>query len=274
MYKKKIATVITSRQFGYFIRLGYVIRGILYGLVGIGALQLARGITAVKVDTHGEIEWLRQVEHGPVILVLVAIGLAGYAAWGYIRAGIDLVMSDEKVSGARRIGYLFSAISYSLLSLFCLEALFHLDGLSAHDRLQNQLVTVMSYPFGGVIVVAAGIVGMIGGFYQLQKAIRADRPIDFLSRQKHPVYSMPFMVFAKTGIAVRAVTFILIGYYIARAGWLLNPNKIHTLKSLLLSIKDAGIGAVVLPIVAIGFFCFACYSLLLSWWVDLPEQES
>lgn len=274
MQKKRIVSVLTSRQFGYFIRLGYIIRGLLYGLVGVGAMQLARGITAVKVDTHGEIEWLQQVQHGSLLLIFVAIGLAGYASWGYIRAGIDLIDPKEDVSYTRRIGYLFSAVSYSLLCVFCIQAVFHLGELSARDHLQEQLQEVMSYPFGGIVVVAIGVAGMVGGFYQLQKAIRADRPIDFLSRQKHPVYSMPFMVFAKTGIAVRAVTFILIGYYIARAGWLLNPDKIHTMKSLLLSIKDAGIGVVVLPVVAIGFLCFACYSILLSWWVDLPEQES
>lgn len=271
MYKKRIVSVITSRQFGYFIRLGYIIRGILYGLVGVGALQLARGITSVTVDTHGEVEWLQNVTHGSVLLVIVGIGIAGYAAWGYIRAGIDILDPQEDVALVSRFGYMVSAVSYSLLALFALQVAFHLDDPVSSSSVNDRLAYIMSLPFGSIVVVLIGIMVMGGGFFQLQKAIRADRPIDFLSRQKHPVYSMPFMIFAKTGIAVRAATFVFIGWYIARAGWLLNPQKIHTLKTLLLSIKDAQIGAFVLPVVGVGFLCFACYSILLSWWVDLPE---
>ncbi len=274
MKKEAIRSVIASRQFGYFIRLGYVIRGLLYALVGFGAFQLASGITSVEVDTHGEIAWLQQVRHGSILLLFVAIGLAGYAAWGYIRAGIDIVNPDEDVSYVGRVGYLASAVSYSLLALFAFQLALHVGEPIHAGKLNQQVARIMSYPFGGSIVVAVGAGMIVAGFYQMQKAIRADRPIDFLSRQKHPVYSMPFMIFAKTGIVIRALTFVLIGFYIARAGWLLNPDKIHTFKSLLLSIQDEGIGMVALPIIAIGFLCFACYSLLLSWWVDLPEKES
>lgn len=243
----------------------------MYGLIGVGALQLSTGIASAQVDAQGEIVWLRQVQYGFLWLALVAVGLAGYAAWGFVRAGIDLIDPKEDVSVFQRLGYLFSAVSHTLLSIFAIQLLLHLDELFEHDDLQQQIQTIMSYPFGGVLVMLGGLLVIIGGLYQLQKAIRADRPIDFLSRQKHPVYSVPFMLFAKTGVAVRAVTFVFIGYYVVRAGWLLDPDKIHTLKSLLLTMQDAKIGAIVLPVVGIGFLCFACYSFLLSWWVDLPD---
>src|SRR4051812_9267970 len=68
------------------VRLGYVARGVLYAIVGILAVQLAIGTGGATTDKNGAIATIAAQPFGHVLLIVLAVGLAGYSLWGFIRA--------------------------------------------------------------------------------------------------------------------------------------------------------------------------------------------
>src|SRR5579863_7402998 len=70
-------------------RLGYMVRGLVYAVIGILALQVALGMGGALTDPQGAIARLGKTPVGDVVLIVVLIGLIGYALWDVIRGLFD-----------------------------------------------------------------------------------------------------------------------------------------------------------------------------------------
>src|SRR5437868_7455980 len=62
-------------------RLGHAAHGVVYGIVGLLAAQVALGTGGATTDTRGALAWIVQAPFGRTLLGAVAAGLAGYALW-------------------------------------------------------------------------------------------------------------------------------------------------------------------------------------------------
>src|SRR4051794_37528395 len=69
-------------------RAGLVARGVIYGIVAILAIKLAVGDGGKATNQQGAMETIAGKPFGKVLLILVAVGLAGYALWRLLRAAI------------------------------------------------------------------------------------------------------------------------------------------------------------------------------------------
>src|SRR5215212_7385628 len=97
-------------------RLGYVVRGVLYALVGLLAVGVATGTGGATTDKEGALGTIAAQPFGKVLLAIIAIGLAGYSLWGLVRALLDPLGRGTDPKGlAQRAGYLVSALSYGSL---------------------------------------------------------------------------------------------------------------------------------------------------------------
>src|SRR5690349_4894992 len=68
-------------------RLGFVARGVVYIIIGILALKIATGDPKQEsADKQGALAIVARQPFGEVILVILAIGLGGYAAWRFSEA--------------------------------------------------------------------------------------------------------------------------------------------------------------------------------------------
>lgn len=75
-------------------RLGYIAKGVVYVLVGILAL------TARSADRGNGIELINSKPFGKFALVIIALGLLGYAAWRVI-SGINDAEQPGRCEGSR-----------------------------------------------------------------------------------------------------------------------------------------------------------------------------
>src|SRR5947209_3046660 len=75
-----------SRAFEVLARAGFVARGVIYGVIGILAVKLAVGAGGKTTNQSGALKTIAHQPLGKVLLVLVAIGLAGYALWRILHA--------------------------------------------------------------------------------------------------------------------------------------------------------------------------------------------
>ncbi|MGZ8783912.1 MAG: DUF1206 domain-containing protein, partial [Gaiellaceae bacterium] len=62
-------------------RAGLVAKGVIYGVVGILAIQVAVGGREKSPDKEGALSAIAEQPFGRGLLGLLALGLAGYALW-------------------------------------------------------------------------------------------------------------------------------------------------------------------------------------------------
>src|SRR3954452_8235708 len=101
-------------------RLGLTARGVVYCLVGLLAVQVATGHRR-KENKDGALEALARQPLGKVLLVALAVGFAGYAAWRLTKAAVGAGeggkrRGDDAPGLAKRIGNLTAGLIY--VSLF------------------------------------------------------------------------------------------------------------------------------------------------------------
>ena len=80
--------VAQQAEFEWLARAGLVARGAVYGIIGLLALKLALGDGGKTTDQQGALQTIAGQPFGKVLLILMAIGLAGYALWRLVRAAI------------------------------------------------------------------------------------------------------------------------------------------------------------------------------------------
>src|SRR5687768_1798063 len=103
-----------SSWVGWIGRLGHVARGMLYLLVGLLAIAVPLGMRNRTPDREGAFRVLAEQPFGKVLLALMALGLAGYAAWRFSQGLFGRKREGGGKPGiARRIGYVALGVFYA-----------------------------------------------------------------------------------------------------------------------------------------------------------------
>src|SRR5712692_7170375 len=155
-------------------RLGYLARGALYGVMGLLALGIAVGVGGGQTtDLSGSLVFLISNPFGKLVLVVMAIGLAAYSLWGFIRAIYDPLHRGSDATGyLARLGFVTSALSYAAIVIFALQILAGSSG-AAGDSTQKTIAAILTHPAGGWVTAIIGLVAIIVGFGQFLEAYRA-----------------------------------------------------------------------------------------------------
>lgn len=259
----------------WLARIGYVARGVLYIVVGVLAVQAALGVGGGTTDKKGAIATIGAQPFGKFLLVLVAIGVAGYALWGLVRALLDPLKRGTDPKGiAVRIGYLVSAFAYASL-LFPTIAFIRGGGSSGTSQgSQDMTATLLSAPLGQWLVVLVGVIGMIGGLGQLYMAYSADFKKDLKTGEMSSREIDIATKFGRFGSAARGVIFILLGFFVVQAALQFDPKKAQGLDGALQTLAHQPYGPFLLGIVALGLVSFGIYSILCAKWIKVTRQST
>src|SRR5487761_175769 len=155
-------------------RLGYVVRGTLYAVMGLLALKIVLSVTGGKTtDLTGSLVVLVSNPSGKFVLVIVAVGLAAYSIWGFTRAIYDPLHRGSDASGyMARLGFVSSALSYAAIVFFALQLLAG-SGATTNDNTKNTVASVLTHPAGGALTILIGLVVIGVGLGQLVESYRA-----------------------------------------------------------------------------------------------------
>jgi hypothetical protein len=269
--REHIYRAVRHPHMGVFIKLGYFIRGFLYGITGLVALGVAIGISKETISTADALYVLNNLFFGKIILVIVLAGLAGYSLWGVLRATLDFLdKRREKIKLHERLGYLVSSVSYAALAVPALLLIFDIGENRGYPLINMFLNNILNFPLGGLITILTGLIVITAGFFQIKAAFNAKLPADFRSIEIKKKYNKPFMLFAKTGITARGVIFILAGYFIAISGYSHNSELLKGVDNVLNLFLNNPASFFIFAIFGAGLTFFGIYSILLSIWVDLP----
>jgi len=250
--------VSRSRGFEWLSRAGFVARGLIYGIIGILAIKLALGAGGKTTNQQGALETIARQPFGKVLLILVAIGLAGYALWRLLRALLGHGPEDSD-STFERVAAFASGIVYAGLCAIAVEILLGSGGSSGNAN--ETTAGVFGWPAGTWLVGIAGAVLVGVGLYQGYRGLSKDFLKDSKTEQMSPQVRRWIEWIGTFGHLARMVVFCLVGAFLINAAIDYNPNKAVGLDGALAKIADASYGPFLLGIVAAGLIAFGVYSL-------------
>lgn len=250
--------VARAPQFEWLARAGLVARGAVYAIIGLLALKLAFGTGGKDPNQQGALQEIADQPFGKTLLVLVAIGLGGYALWRLLRAALGHG-PEQRDNGPDRVAGLASGTAYAIL---CATAVGIVAGADTGSGTPKEATGgVLDWTMGPTIVAAAGaiLIGVAG--YQVVLGVSRK----FLEKSKTEEMSEEVQR-AFTGLGVfghlaRGVVFALVGYGLIRAAVDYDPQEAVGLDGALRKVVDASYGPWLLALVAVGLIGFAAYSL-------------
>jgi hypothetical protein len=230
-------------------RVGLVARGVLYGVMALLALRILLGGNE-QADSQGAIAALAQQPFGAVLLGLLALGLAAYAAWQFALAWFGEGLS-ERVPAVGR-GLLWAALAAA--------AVRRLLGAGASSQSEESVTaTVLGLPFGVPLVVAVGLAMGLVGLYNGKQGLAEDwREKLRLGRCSRSTARM-VQTIAMGGLVGRMAVFGLVGAFLVRAALRHDPEQGVGLDAALREVASAPYGPFLLGLLALGLAAYAAW---------------
>lgn len=252
--------VARRREFAWFARFGLVARGVSYAIIGILALKLAAGSGGKATTQRGALLEIAQQPFGRALLIAMIIGLASYAIWRLVRAGIGHGTQDADSAG-QRIAGAASGLGYIALSITAVQILIGANSGGGTNSPKKTTGGVLDWTGGTLIVGAIGAtligVALYQGYVALSKKFLEDSNTAQMSRSVAHV----FTALGVFGHLARMVVFGLVGYGLVKAAITYNPRDAIGLDGALSQVAHYSYGPVLLGIVAAGLIGFALYSM-------------
>ena len=253
-------TVARRPEFKWLARAGLIARGVVYGVVGLLALKLALGAGGKTTSQQGALKTIAREPFGQGLLIAVTVGLAGYAIWRLVRAGIGHG-SQEKDSAFDRVAGVASGVAYAAL---CVTAVKILTGAGSSGGASSPKKTtggVLAWTGGTAIVGVAGAILIGVALYQGYKGVSRKFLDSSNTAEMSRQVKRGFTATGVFGHLARMVVFALVGFGLIKAAIDYNPRSAIGLDGALNKLVHESYGPVLLGVVAAGLIGFAVYSI-------------
>jgi hypothetical protein len=248
-------------------RVGYVSRGVLYIIIGALAIALAMGSGGATTGSRGALQTIADQPLGTAALIVIALGLGGYALWRLSEAFANPEGLGSDAKGVlRRVGYAVRAVIYGALAVAAVRiATGDSSGSSSSGssaQTDSWTARVMELPAGRWLVGIAGAILVGYGIHRLIQAWRADIGRHMRLAQMSRDTSRWVIHVSRFGVAARGVVFVLIGWFFVQAAVQYDPSEAGGVAEALNTLAGASYGPWLLGIVALGLVAFGVHSLL------------
>ena len=257
----------TMNSFGIIDRLaraGFLVKGVLYMVIGALAVQVATSAGGTITGQEGALSRAPEQPFGPALLLAAAIGLFGYAFWRVLQGLFDpdCLGSDWRGVSMRASfvlrGLMHGALGWQAFRLY--------RGMSAGGGSGEREAAgeALQWPLGHWVVMLAGLALIGFAAQQVYAAItcRLERNLD-VDGMRREAGSWAVGV-SRFGVAARAVVFALLGWTIAVAGWSRDASEVGTTASSLRTLAQhpGQLGDWLLGITAAGLVAYGFYEIL------------
>jgi fumarate reductase subunit D len=251
-------------------RLGYVVRGLLYAVMGILVLRIALGIGGGQAtDLSGSMVFLIGNPFGKLVLIVVIVGLAAYSLWGFVRAIYDPLHRGSDASGyMARLGFVSSAVSYLAIVVFALQILAG-SSTATGDSTQKTIASVLTHPAGGWLTILIGLIAIGVAVGQFIESYRATFARDLKGAEMSASERNIAVKLGRFGMLARGVTFLVIGWFLIQAGMHNDASQVQGFGGAFLFLLSQPFGHVLVGIIALGFIALGLHSFACARWVKL-----
>jgi hypothetical protein len=245
-------------------RAGFMVKGLLYLVVGALALQVAARLGGRVTGTRGALTAVLAQPFGRTLLLVAAFGLLGYATWRLIQGLLDPDRLGNDWRGlAIRVSFVARGLVHAALGLQAFR-LFRGLSMSSGTSERDVATEAFEWPLGDWLVVLAGL-GLIGfAVQQVYAAItgRLEHDLDVAEmRREAGEWAVSLSRF---GVAARAIVFAVLGWGMIVAGWFRDASEVGTTASALriLAAQPGGVGRWLLGATAAGFVAYGFYQII------------
>jgi len=240
-------------------RLGMAAAGFVYVVIGFLAVELALGAGGKAADRSGALHELAGEWWGTLLLIVVALGFAGYAVWRFTVAalGAKVEESDEDLGWHKRLWHAARGLFYAFLCFTAVELLVGAQSSSAGEK--EQTATILEWPAGRWLVGALGA-GMIAwGLGSAYRGITRKFKDDLHTRHMSARADRWVTRVGVVGFLARAVVYALIGVFLIRAAVLYDPREAVGLDGALQELAQQTFGPLLLGVVAAGIIAYGLF---------------
>lgn len=246
-----------SRSMDAVARAGLTARGVVYILMGVLALLIARGGHA-EVDQKGALAQLLLKPYGKWLVGLLAVGFACYALWRLLEAAFGV--TGEKSSMGPRMrsfarGLIYAFLTYTAVSVFMGSR--EPQSTQQRDYARN----VMAYTGGRWLVGLVGLVIVVVGVVAVNEGISFRFMRYFQADSLSPRVRDWIRGLGRIGTIARGFVFTLTGVLVISAAWTHDAAKASGLDAALKTLRDRPFGGLLLGLTATGLIIFGIYGL-------------
>ena len=251
---------VRSTSFEALSRAGFVARGLIYGIIGLFAFEVAVSDSGKLTSQQGAIRTVASQPFGEFLLLLLAVGLGGYAIWRLVRAALGHGPEDAD-STLERLGGLGSGLVYGGLCIASIKLLTGSSAAGASSKPDQTTAGVFDWPAGRWLVGLAGVVMLGVAAYQLIKGVRQTF-LEELKTEEMSAGLKTWLTWIGTiGHISRAIVFALVGWFLLKAAYEFEAKEAVGLDGALTKILKADYGPWLLGFVAAGLIAFGVYSI-------------
>ncbi len=247
-------------------RVGYGVKGVLYAVLGVLALDAALGSGDAEGQT-GAFQAVAEQPFGSLLLWVLVVGLAAYSLWRVVLAVTDPEGEGDDLEGAgKRAFYVVSAAAYGSLAVSAYRVV---SGAGASEGgTQDRAQTLLGLP-GGRWIVAALALGLLGyGVWQFVRAYRASF-MDHFRLEGEAARRRDWVRKAgQWGLSARGAVYLLTGTFMGQAAWRADADQAGGLDQALGTLQRQPYGPWLLALVAVGFVMYGAYC-----WVNAAYRQ-
>jgi hypothetical protein len=243
-------------------RLGYASKALIYAIVGYLALMAALRQGGRVTDTSGALRVVVDEPFGRLLVLVLGIGLCGYAAWRILDAIQDPDRRGTEVKGLiTRIGNAVRAVVYGALGI---EAIKLFRGLGGSNGQEAQMWTarLMDWPGGAWLVGLGGAIVAVYGVSEIIAAFRGgySRTLDTAAIPAR--FRATAETISRVGIGARGVIITVLGTFLVRAALQQDPSEAQGTRDSILTLTNLMPGRTALFFIGIGLLAYAFDQLL------------
>jgi hypothetical protein len=245
-------------------RVGLVAKGLSFGLVGVLAIALAVGSGGKATSREGALAQLSHHPFGKIVLGALALGLAAYALWRFVQAYAEGADDDDgpaRVWG-KRLGYVGRGLIYAGLTYTALKLLFGQRGQSQNERAHESAATVLGWPAGRWLVLAAGIAVVGAGVWNLYRGLARKFEDRWSVGRLSPRMRRWGARAGVVGHVARFVVFALVGVFLVKAALDYKPKDAIGIDGALQKLAHASYGPFLLGLTAAGLVAYGVFCLV------------
>jgi Domain of Unknown Function (DUF1206) len=254
----------TGPWFTPLARLGYATKGVVYLIMGALALSAALAGAATPTDQKGVLQTIVEHPFGKWLLIIVTIGLVGYALWSLCQGLLDVDGKGTSAKGiVTRVGYAIVGIVYLSLAFGAYKLATGSGGAgkSSDSTTRDFTAQLLSKPLGVVLVVMVGLGALAIAAVLFYRTWKADfeqliRPKELGQKGKAILVTL-----GRVGYAALGVVFVEISVFLMVAALHHDPGKAQGLGGALRAMEQQPFGRLLLAIVALGLIAYGVFSV-------------
>jgi hypothetical protein len=229
-------------------------------------LWRSRGAERDKASNDGALQLVAEQPFAGFLLVVLAIGLAGYAIWRLAQAWLG--GNDEWFERLANVGRALVYLGLLAITIGLIRGRGTATGRGAE---QQKVRTVFDWPGGQWLVgaIALGILGLAA--WNLYQAISGRWREHLATDAMSPTTRRGVEIVTWIGLIGRTLVFGLVGWFLFKAAIEYDPNEPVGIDQSLRSLVDEPYGPVLLLVAAVGLAGYGVFSFVEARWRRVLE---